>query len=97
MDDGAGLRRGEGSSVGSDDGTEDGKGDGIDDGHGEGKGVGLQSILSCGSKHLSGQHPQLIPIGRGKTLHIMLPTDAQLAGVSLGSVSQHAVGHSSIK
>lgn len=46
---------------------------------------------------MSGQHEQLIPVGSGRTLQIVSPIDAQLAGRSLGSSSQHPSGHSSIK
>ena len=88
------VGNGEGRSVGSIEGTEDGIFVGPGEGIGLGSGVGLQSILSCGSKHLSGQQAQFVPLGKGKVLQIVFPTEAQLAG---GSSSQHATGHSSIK
>lgn len=78
-------------------GTEDGNSDGIADGIGDGRGVGLQSMRSWGSRHLSGQQAQLVPIGSGNTLQIVLPTDAQLTGRSSGLISQHATGQWSIK
>ena len=94
---GSGDGTGEGRSVGSEDGSIDGEPDGSADGTGDGSGVGLQSIRSCGSKHLSGQHAQLMPVGKGNVLQIAFPTEAQLAGRSLGSISQHDTGHKSIK
>lgn len=102
---GPGDGRGDGSTVGPGDGTGEGRSDGFDDGKplgpddgtGEGSGVGLQSSRSCGFKHLSGQQAQVIPVGSGKVLQTVLPTEAQLTGRSSGSVSQHATGHSSIK
>ena len=67
------------------------------DGTGDGSGVGLQSILSWGSRHSSGQQLQATPIGIGIFRQMVLPMDAQLAGLSLGSLSQQAGGHWSIR
>ena len=67
------------------------------DGTGDGSGVGLQSILSWGSRHSSGQQLQATPGGSGIFRQMVLPMDAQLAGLSLGSLSQQAGGHWSIR
>mmetsp|Transcript_10231 Transcript_10231/g.24456 ORF Transcript_10231/g.24456 Transcript_10231/m.24456 type:complete len:97 (-) Transcript_10231:2725-3015(-) len=39
----------------------------------------------------------MMPFGIGMLLQMVFPMDAQLTGLSLGSTSQHATGHSSIK
>ena len=88
---------GEGPSVGSVDGTDEGSSVGPGEGTGLGSGVGLQSIRSCGSKHLSGQQAHSRPVGKGNVLHSSFPIEAQLGGRSSASICQHATGHSSIK
>ena len=67
------------------------------DGTGDGSGVGLQSTRSCGSRHSSGQQLQATPSGNGIFRHMVLPIEAQLAGLSFGSASQQAGGHWSMR
>ena len=66
---------------------------GCGEGTGDGSGVGLQSILSCGFRHSSGQQLHTMPAGIGMFLHKELPMAAQLTGRSFGLSSQHAEGH----
>lgn len=73
--------------------------DGDGDGFGDGKGVGSQPALSLlSSRHSSGQHSGQFPVvGNGRMLQSCRPKEPHVGGRSAGLISQHVVGHSSIK
>jgi hypothetical protein len=73
--------------------------DGEGDGFGDGNGVGSQPILSrFTSRHSSGQHVgQEISVGKGRVLQSSRPKELQVGGRLPSSISQHDVGHSSIR